>query len=184
MHRRLIVLGPIVCAGAALTGCATGNDPAESAPLPARPPSADDVALLRAKAGGSPASEVVMTALNYLDTPYRAGGTRLEDGFDCSGFTRQVYADALGLSLPRQADDQAQTAGLKAVRREQLQAGDLVFFNTLRRTFSHVGIYIGDGRFIHAPRTGAQVRVEQMSTSYWARRYTGARRPALLAQSP
>lgn len=184
MHPRRLVLGSILCAGAALAGCAARGDLAEPPATPDKPPSADEVAALRSKAGSSAAGEVVLTALNYLDTPYRSGGTRVEDGFDCSGFTRQVYADALGLSLPRQADEQAQTAGLRHVRREHLQPGDLVFFNTLRRTFSHVGIYLGDGRFIHAPRTGAQVRVEQMATSYWSRRFTGARRPVLLAQSP
>jgi len=184
MHRRRLVLGSMLGAAAAAAGCAATGDMAEPPAALANPPTADEIATLRGAAGTSRASEVVLTALNYLDTPYRAGGARVEDGFDCSGFTRQVYADALGLSLPRQADEQAQSAGLRLVRRGQLQPGDLVFFNTLRRTFSHVGIYVGDGRFIHAPRTGAQVRVEQMATSYWSRRFTGARRPALLAQSP
>jgi len=121
-------------------------------------------------------AEVVLTALQYLDLPYRAGGLSQDVGFDCSGFTRHVYSQTLGITLPRQADDQAQSAGLQQVRREHLQPGDLVFFNTLRRTYSHVGIYVGDGRFIHAPRTGAQVRIESLGASYWTRRYTGARR--------
>ena len=78
-----------------------------------------------------------------------------ETGFDCSGFTRHVFETSLGLVLPRRADEQAAAPGLVAVKREDLQPGDLVFFNTLRRTFSHVGIYIGDNRFIHAPRPAA-----------------------------
>lgn len=184
MYRRHVVLYAVICAAAGFAGCAATVDMAEGPATSANPPSADELATLRSKAGGSRAGDVVLTALTYIDTPYRAGGARVEDGFDCSGFTRQVYADALGMTLPRQADEQAQSAGMRPVRREHLQPGDLVFFNTLRRTFSHVGIYVGDGRFIHAPRTGAQVRVEHLATSYWSRRFTGARRPPLLAQNP
>ena len=84
---------------------------------------------------------------------------------------------SLGLVLPRRVDDQASASGLVRIRREELRPGDLVFFNTLRRTFSHVGIYIGDGKFIHAPRTGSEVRIEDMRQAYWDRRFTGARRP-------
>jgi cell wall-associated NlpC family hydrolase len=120
-------------------------------------------------------SSLVIAALQYLDVPYRRGGAGLE-GFDCSGFTRHIVQLTLGLVLPRRADEQAHAAHLRSVRQDELQPGDLVFFNTLRRTFSHVGIYMGEGRFIHAPRTGSAVRIESMDASYWARRYTGARR--------
>ena len=78
--------------------------------------------------------------------------------------------------LPRRADEQAKADGLQKVAREELKPGDLVFFNTMRRTFSHVGIYLGDNHFLHAPRTGAEVRVESMEDSYWIKRYNGARR--------
>jgi cell wall-associated NlpC family hydrolase len=122
------------------------------------------------------ASELVVSAMNFLGVPYRRGGTSADDGFDCSGFTRHIFSLSLGLVLPRRVDDQANAAGLSQVEREELKPGDLVFFNTLKRTFSHVGIYIGDGKFIHAPRSGANVRVEDMRQSYWARRFTGARR--------
>lgn len=122
------------------------------------------------------ASQLVLAAMNFLDIDYRYGGGSAQDGFDCSGFTRHVYATALGVQLPRRADSQAREPSLRAVDRDALQPGDLVFFNTLRRAFSHVGLYIGDGRFVHAPRSGAQVRVESMQTSYWARRFDGARR--------
>lgn len=127
------------------------------------------------------ASDMVLTALNFLGVPYRRGGNSAAHGFDCSGFTRQVFETSLGLLLPRRVDEQAHAPGLVAIRRNDLQPGDLVFFNTLRRTFSHVGIYLGDGKFIHAPRPGGEVRVEDMRFSYWARRFTGARRaePAL-----
>lgn len=125
-----------------------------------------------------------MAALHFLDLPYRAGGQQAESGFDCSGFTRHVFEQSLGLQLPRQADEQARAPGLHAVGREQLRAGDLVFFNTLGPAYSHVGIYIGDARFIHAPRAGTRIRVESLAAGYWARRFTGARRPAPQTQSP
>ena len=134
------------------------------------------VSQVRAKA-----SDMVVTAMNFLGVRYQRGGNTADAGFDCSGFTRQVFETSLGLVLPRRADEQAKAAGLVAVKRDELQPGDLVFFNTLRRTFSHVGIYVGDGKFIHAPRPGGEVRVEDMRFVYWAKRFTGARRaePAL-----
>ena len=121
---------------------------------------------------------MVVAAMDFVGVRYRRGGTSAETGFDCSGFTRHVFEMSLGLVLPRRADEQAAAPGLVAVRREDLQPGDLVFFNTLKRSFSHVGIYIGDNRFIHAPRTGKVVRTEDMSFAYWAKRFTGARRAA------
>ena len=122
------------------------------------------------------ASEMVLTAMNFLGVPYRRGGTTGEDGFDCSGFTRHVFEMSLGLVLPRRADEQARAPGLFSIKRNELKPGDLVFFNTLKRTFSHVGIYVGDGKFIHSPRTGGEVRVEDMRLAYWSKRYNGARR--------
>jgi len=145
------------------------------------PPGTDDVTAAAAAApadvSNAEGSQVVITAMNFLDRPYQAGGQSLETGFDCSGFTRYVFGKALGIDLPRSAQAQAQVPSLRPVARDALRAGDLVFFNTQRRAHSHVGIYLGDGRFIHAPRTGAQIRTESMATAYWARRYDGARRP-------
>ena len=129
------------------------------------------------------AADLVIAAMNFLDRPYHRGGESVDTGFDCSGFTRHLFGQSLGIELPRRVDEQAHHRALSPVRRDALRAGDLVFFNTLRRTFSHVGIYLGDGRFIHAPRSGAQIRVESLSTSYWARRFTGARRAVLPAES-
>jgi cell wall-associated NlpC family hydrolase len=128
------------------------------------------------------ASDMVFAAMNFIGVRYRRGGASAETGFDCSGFTRHVFEMSVGLVLPHSADAQATAPGLVAVKREDLKPGDLVFFNTLKRTFSHVGIYIGDNRFIHAPRTGKQVRTEDMSFAYWARRFTGARRIETAAQ--
>lgn len=139
------------------------------APAPAMPSQAG------ASAPG-PAAELVLAAMNFLDTPYRWGGTNAAEGFDCSGFTRHVFATALGLALPRRSAEQARAPALASVARGELQPGDLVFFNTLRQAFSHVGLYIGDGRFVHAPRRGEQVRVESLRTRYWASRFDGARR--------
>jgi len=121
---------------------------------------------------------LAIAAMNFLDRPYQAGGESLETGFDCSGFTRHVVGQTLGIELPRSALEQARAPSLRSVSRDALQAGDLVFFNTQQRAFSHVGIYVGDGRFIHAPRTGAQIRTESMGAAYWSRRYDGARRVA------
>jgi cell wall-associated NlpC family hydrolase len=114
--------------------------------------------------------------MNFLGVPYRLGGSGGTGGFDCSGFTRHIFEMSLGLVLPRRVDDQASAAGLVEVQRDELRPGDLVFFNTLRRTFSHVGIYIGDGKFIHSPSTGSTVRVDDMRFAYWNQRFTGARR--------
>ena len=122
------------------------------------------------------AAELVLTALNFLDVNYRYGGNSATEGFDCSGFTRYVFASVLGLTLPRRADEQAHQAGWLDVTTDELRPGDLVFFNTMRRAFSHVGIYVGDGKFIHSPRSGAQVRIESLRSGYWQRRFDGARR--------
>ncbi|MFO1220774.1 MAG: C40 family peptidase [Burkholderiaceae bacterium] len=171
----------IVCASAGLAGCAGPAAAPQNEPPLAPPLAPGAIAAWRGAAPHSRAGEVVLTALNYIDVPYKAAGQSADAGFDCSGFTREVFAQSLGVTLPRQADEQARTPELRGVRRDELQPGDLVFFNTLRRTYSHVGIYLGEGRFIHAPRTGAQVRVEQIDAAYWSRRYTGARRHAALA---
>jgi cell wall-associated NlpC family hydrolase len=130
------------------------------------------------------ASDMVVTAMNFLGVRYRRGGNDADVGFDCSGFTRHVFETSLGLVLPRRADEQAKAPGLVAVKRDELRPGDLVFFNTLKRTFSHVGIYIGDGKFIHSPRPGGEVRVEDMGFAYWKKRYTGARRAEAAAAAP
>ena len=173
-------------------------DPSEPAALLPATGAADAVArflaekgLLNAPAASPPsdnafverlrdkASDMVLTAMNFLGVPYRRGGNNADHGFDCSGFTRHVFEMSVGLVLPRRADEQATAAGLASIRRNELKPGDLVFFNTMRRTFSHVGIYVGEGKFIHAPKPGGEVRVEDMGAAYWAKRFTGARRAEL-----
>ncbi|GAC1535716.1 MAG: hypothetical protein NVS2B4_16170 [Ramlibacter sp.] len=113
-------------------------------------------------------------AATLLGRPYRAGGTTPERGFDCSGFVYHVFATAGGVDLPRRARDMA-VQGRKVDAR-MLAPGDLVFYNTLGPRFSHVGIYLGDGRFAHAPSSGGSVRLVDMTNPYWVRRYSGARR--------
>jgi len=118
-------------------------------------------------------SSLVGTAMGFLGVPYRRGGADAS-GFDCSGFVRSMFEKSVGLILPRRASEQA--AVTETIEKQDLKPGDLVFFNTMRQTFSHVGIYLGDNKFIHAPRPGQQVRVDDMREAYWQRRFTGARR--------
>ena len=128
-------------------------------------------------------SSLVDSAMNFLGVRYKLGGNTAETGFDCSGFTRYVFEMSLGRVLPHRADEQANAPELAKVDRKDLKPGDLVFFDTMRRTFSHVGIYLGDGKFIHSPRTGETVRIEDINISYWARHFTGARRVPELADA-
>jgi hypothetical protein len=128
-------------------------------------------------------SELVVNAMGFLGVPYKRGGNSAEaGGFDCSGFVRAMYQQTVGLVLPRRADQQA--AATAKIEKTELQPGDLVFFNTMRRAFSHVGIYIGEGKFIHSPKPGAEVRVEDMRVGYWERRFDGARRVAGAQPAP
>lgn len=119
-------------------------------------------------------NELVMYAMSLADTPYRYGGNSTNSGFDCSGFVGHVYRQTLGVSLPRTSRDISRVG--KPIGKRDLEPGDLVFFNTQHASFSHVGIYVGDGKFVHSPRTGKSVRTEQMQMSYWETRFDGARR--------
>jgi len=116
-------------------------------------------------------------ALLALGTRYHFGGRSPETGFDCSGLVAHVFERAWGMLLPRSALDQAAVG--KPVRKlNELEPGDLVFYNTRNSPFSHVGIYLGAGQFIHAPRPGQRVRVEHVDSPYWKARFNGARRLA------
>lgn len=122
----------------------------------------------------SRASEVLVNALSLTGVRYKYGGNSPETGFDCSGFVRYVFKQAASLTLPHSAMAISQLG--KSVSKDELQPGDLVFFNTLRSTFSHVGIYLGNNRFIHSPSKGGKVRVENMDDVYWAKNFNGAQR--------
>jgi cell wall-associated NlpC family hydrolase len=118
--------------------------------------------------------ELVFQALATSGVPYRRGGESPETGFDCSGLVAHVYREAFGVQLPHNALAQSRIG--RHVTIAGLEAGDLVFYNTERRPYSHVGIYLGDHRFIHAPKPGTAVRIEDMRTAYWSRRFDGGRR--------
>jgi len=149
---------------ALLTGCgrqAVRPAAAPSAPV-ARP--------------GDPAAAnaVTLRALSLVGTPYRYGGNTPETGFDCSGLVNYVYRDMLDLALPRSSRELAAQQGPR-LPPEQLASGDLVFFGS-RGQVTHVGIYVGEGRFVHAPSSGGTVRLDRLDGPYWKDHYTGTRR--------
>ncbi len=120
------------------------------------------------------ASDITSYALSLIGVDYRFGGNTPDQGLDCSGLIRYVFQQATGLSLPRSAREQSRLG--ESVSKEKLQPGDLVFFNTRRFQFSHVGLYIGDNRFIHAPSSGGAVQVVSLDNAYWQEAFDGARR--------
>jgi cell wall-associated NlpC family hydrolase len=127
-----------------------------------------------APADPAAAASVLMRALGLVGTPYRYGGNTPESGFDCSGLVTYVYRDMLALSLPRTSRELAAIQGPK-IAPDRLTAGDLVFFGNKGNVF-HVGIYVGEGRFVHAPSTGGTVRLDHLDGAYWRDHYTGAKR--------
>ena len=122
----------------------------------------------------SSTSELIVQALSFLGINYKAGGNSPDTGFDCSGFVSHVFREAAGIVLPHNAYQISQIG--QKISSTDLQPGDLVFYNTLRRTFSHVGIYIGNDKFIHSPSPGRAVEVVNMKDNYWRQRFEGARR--------
>ena len=117
--------------------------------------------------------ELMLHSMGLVGTPYRWGGSSTATGFDCSGMIQFVYKNALGVSLPRTARDMA--AASRKIPDNQLKAGDLVFFNTGGSSqYSHVGLYIGNGEFIHAPSSGKTIKTEKLSSPYYAKHYLGA----------
>lgn len=123
---------------------------------------------------GDRSADLLGRAMGLLGIPYRYGGTSEKTGFDCSGFVRHLYEKSFGKVLPRRADDQARAT--ETIDANDLKPGDLVFFNTMKRAFSHVGVYVGDGKFIHSPQTGKSVQIDDMRMAYWQKRFNGARR--------
>lgn len=167
----LLLSGSILLAGTALAEepAATGQE--VQALNPALSSSSSLVERAATRTGA-----IVAGALELIGIRYRRGGSSPETGFDCSGLIDHVFKEGLGLILPHSARAIAK-AGNK-VKLNDLQPGDLVFFNTMRHAFSHVGIYLGDSQFLHAPRTGGEVRIEDIRENYWAKRFNGARRVA------
>lgn len=120
------------------------------------------------------AQDAIDQAMDLLGIRYRRGGSSPEAGFDCSGFVSHVFREGIGLVLPRSSREMSKSG--EAISRDELRPGDLVFFNTMRNAFSHVGIYLGDNQFVHAPRSGGRVRIEDLRAAYWVKRFNGARR--------
>jgi cell wall-associated NlpC family hydrolase len=181
---RLMQTGTFVIGVLILTGCASSTQSDPSAwlePRGNRTAALDIDNLDPITAIAASQHPLARSALEHLGVNYRFGGTSPSEGFDCSGLIHYSAENSLGLRLPRRAADMA-SVGLK-VDRPELAVGDLVFFNTLGRRYSHVGVYLGNNLFVHAPSSGGEVRVANMTNRYWAQRYNGARRldPILLA---
>ena len=158
---------------ALLTACASSPP---SAPDYSPPPVVD-----------ASANDVLISAIGLVGTPYRYGGNTPDSGFDCSGLIGYVYRNSAGISLPRSTREMIKLRAPN-VGRDQLQSGDLVFFATSGGgQVSHAGIYVGEGRFVHAPSSGGTVRLDYLSQTYWQKNYLGAKRvlaPSHLAQQP
>jgi cell wall-associated NlpC family hydrolase len=139
--------------------------------------------LLAPPAHAGPVEDIPMYAVSLVGNPYRLGGTSPDTGLDCSGFVGHVFRQTTGILLPR--DSRAISETTQPLVQSELEPGDLVFFNTLNRAFSHVGIYLGDDRFVHATssRTGV-VMVSKLSDRYWRERFDGARRVVTPADRP
>lgn len=156
---------------ATLSGCGGGK---ASRPAPSPAPSVTPVWPSVAPANPQMANAVLMRAIGLVGTPYLYGGNTPESGFDCSGLVTYVYREMVDLKLPRTSRELAAVQGPK-IDPQRLATGDLVFFGS-GGNVSHVGIYVGEGRFVHAPSTGGTVRLDSLSGHYWKDHYTGAKR--------
>lgn len=165
----------LLALAALLTACA-GNAPSPDYP-------ADSFPIV----GNENADDVLMSAIGLVGTPYRYGGNTPDSGFDCSGLIGYVYRNSAGIQLPRSTREMINLRA-PTVSRSALQSGDLVFFATNGGSqVSHAGIYVGEGRFVHAPSSGGTVRLDYLSTAYWQKTYLSAKRvlaPAQLARQP
>lgn len=166
IHRKL--LAAAVLLGSLQMGPAFAQSLTESDPLPKSFASTVSSAVV------DKTETLINNAMQLIGVRYRWGGNTPQSGLDCSGFVRYVFNDTFGFLLPRKSA-QMSKVGLE-IGKEELRPGDLVFFNTMRHAFSHVGIYVGDNKFIHAPSRGKSIRVDDMTKVYWEKRYNGARR--------
>ncbi len=166
IHRKL--LAAVVLLGSLQMGPAFAQSLTESEPLPKSFASTVSSAVV------DKTETLINNAMQLIGVRYRWGGNTPQSGLACSGFVRYVFNDTFGFLLPRKSA-QMSKVGLE-IGKEELRPGDLVFFNTMRHAFSHVGIYVGDNKFIHAPSRGKSIRVDDMTKVYWEKRYNGARR--------
>ena len=168
-ERRLFV-GSLLMSSAALLLSACGSAPQKVSQYRPRPSQDKSLSALKADGAGR---EILMYTLGLLDLDYKFGGSNPEAGLDCSGMVSYIYLNAVGVKLPHNA---AQIAGLaRPISNSQMQVGDLVFFNTLNRPFSHMGVYIGENKFVHAPHTNSAIRIDRLDNSYFAAHFEGAR---------
>lgn len=166
IHRNL--LAAVVLLASLQVGPVFAQSSTESEPLPKSFASTVSSAVV------DKTETLINNAMQLIGVRYRWGGNTPQSGLDCSGFVRYVFNDTFGFLLPRKSA-QMSKVGLE-IGKEELRPGDLVFFNTMRHAFSHVGIYVGDNKFIHAPSRGKSIRVDDMTKVYWDKRYNGARR--------
>ncbi|WP_255989876.1 C40 family peptidase [Chitinolyticbacter albus] len=165
MHPRLLwLLSALLLAACSSQPVRTANKPKPSTTTPS---------ISQITVDSAQRQEVLLYALGLLDVGYQFGGKNPEAGLDCSGMVRFIYQNAVGVNLPHNAAQIARLA--RPIARAELAAGDLVFFNTQGRPFSHVGIYLGDGRFVHAPSSGGKIKVETLEKRYFADRFEGGR---------
>ncbi len=167
-----VVAAILAVAIASLTGCGGGDDVRPTPPRTAAIPQRDWTPV--PPQDPSAANAVLMRAISLVGTPYRYGGNTPEGGFDCSGLVNYVYRDMLDLKLPRSSRELADWQGPRIVP-GRLASGDLVFFGS-DGSVSHVGIYVGEGRFVHAPSSGGTVRLDHLDGPYWSNHYSGAKR--------
>ena len=165
-YRHLLLI-PLACL--ALAKPADETSPAATSHEPS-----DALSEFEGDAGTRFSQDIMLQALGLIGVTYRWGGNSPESGLDCSGFIKYVFQQALNIALPHNALAISRLG--EDVEKEALKPGDLVFFNTLGRKFSHVGIYLGDDRFIHSPRAGSKVQIVRITDAYWAKRYNGGRR--------
>ncbi|QRX83531.1 C40 family peptidase [Glaciimonas sp. PAMC28666] len=158
----------VCCCALLLAACGSGGDNIR------RNPQVSNAYMNSHVAPSDTGNEIVIYSLGLIDTNYRFGGKNPEAGLDCSGMVTYVFKQAVGLTVTGSAAMIAQKG--REVPKSELRPGDLVFFNTMHKAFSHVGIYIGDGRFINAPSTNGKVRIDRLENTYYAQRFESVRR--------
>ncbi len=161
--RKFFICCLVAGVAAGLSGCGTrAVRPASTTVYPAKTRSANP-------------NDILFRAIGLVGTPYRYGGNTPRSGFDCSGFVDYVFREVAGIELPRTVEEISRIDAPQ-VSRKQLESGDLVFFDTEGRRVSHIGIYVGKGRFVHAPNEGGTVRLDYLDSPYWREHFSGAKR--------
>lgn len=169
------LLRPLTLLGLALlSACASAPRPREATFKPSHSALADLPARAPAGEAGN-ANDVLFRAIALVGTPYRWGGNTPDSGFDCSGLIDYIYRTSIGLQLPRTSQEMASMRGTRVAQQTQLLSGDLVFFGSAGR-ISHVGVYVGKGRFVHAPNSGGTVRLDDIDGPYWRSHFAYGKR--------